>query len=59
MEISGADGSLQQAVSLGISKEAMQINSQLVNDLMSKTLDNTQDIARASQGVGTQLNITV
>lgn len=58
MEISGEQGSLQMAVSVGVGKQALQTTAQLSSDLMSKTLENTQNIARAESGIGTNLNIT-
>lgn len=58
MEISGEAGSVQQAVAIGVGKQSLEFNSQMVNDLMSKSLQGTQDMARAANGVGTQLNVT-
>lgn len=60
MKINGELGSVKAQVSMSIQTQAQDTSSKLVSDLMSKTLNGTSaaNQNRASQGIGTNLNIT-
>jgi len=49
-------GSVQAQFTMGINQKAQNISADLVDKLMTKSLDGTADQARAAQGVGTKLN---
>ncbi len=54
--------STQMQVSIEVGKKAQNTEAQLVNDLMTKSLEATNQMAaqqRANQGVGTQLDVVV
>ncbi|MDE7011642.1 MAG: hypothetical protein K2O76_00220, partial [Mailhella sp.] len=58
MEIDTASlGSVQGQMSLGIQKQSLDFDAQMTNKLMQDSLQ-AADNMRASQGIGTNLNIT-
>lgn len=60
MQIDSSSGPVQMQVAISVQTKAQDTSAQLVGDLMAKSLagSSMQNQARASQGIGTNLNIT-